>query len=192
MEKKRKIKVLTTMFLVAAVLGLTVAFASLTQLLTITGTATSGKVAFDVYFENATNETTNASFTKTPTITDKTNIDYAVTMSGTSSSATVEFDVKNNSTFDVDLSSLTVGTPSCAATAETSVDVASFCNSLSYTLVYNDGASNKTVAEGLSLPAGESKHMILKLSYDITDESNLPKDDVKISNLGVSMNFTQK
>ena len=60
MEKKRKIKVLTTMFLVVAVLGLTVAFASLTQLLTITGTASSGKSSFDVYFENITNETINA------------------------------------------------------------------------------------------------------------------------------------
>lgn len=193
MEKKRKIKVLTTMFLVAAVLGLTVAFASLTQLLTITGTASSGKSSFDVYFENITNETLNASFTKEPTITSKTNIDYEVKMNGTASSATVKFDVKNNSTFDVDLSELTIGTPTCASTVDTGVSVENFCNALSYTLVYDNNGSSENVEQGkLTIPAGESKHMTLKLSYNITDASNLPADDVTITNLGVSMNFMQK
>ena len=193
MEKKRKIKVLTTMFLVAAVLGLTVAFASLTQLLTITGTASSGKSSFDVYFENITNETINASFTKEPTITSKTNIDYVVKMNGTASSATVKFDVKNNSTFDVDLSELTIGTPTCAATVDTGVSVENFCNALSYTLVYDNNGSSENVEQGkLTIPAGESKHMTLKLSYNITDARNLPADDVTITILGVSMNFMQK
>ena len=194
MEKKRRIKILTTMFLVVAVLGLTVAFASLTKILTITGTAESSRSSFDVYFENVTSNANNATFTKSPIINDKTNIDYSVKMSGTSSSAIVNFDVTNNSTFDVDLSELNLGTPTCAATADSGIDVSNFCSSLSYTLVYKTGETTTANVEqgNLTIPAGESKHMILTLSYNITDAINLPSDDVKINNLGVTMNFSQK
>lgn len=202
MEKKRKIKILTTVFLIVAVLGLTVAFAAVAQKLTITGEATASKSTFDVYFANLTNSVTSAEFIKAPALTDgnKTSFNYNVKMTGgvdvngnSSSKVVINFDVKNDSTVSAKLSNYTIGTPSCTAVnAEGgSVDVSNFCSQLKYTLVYKNGDSTTEVAEGLIIPASGSKSMILTLSYDIDNLSNLPADDVTISNLGVDMNFEQ-
>ena len=202
MEKKRKIKILTTVFLIVAVLGLTVAFAAVAQKLTITGEATTSKSTFDVYFANLTNSVTRAEFTKEPALAEgnKTSFSYNVKMTGgvdvngnSSSKVVINFDVKNDSTVSAKLSNYTIGTPSCTAVnAEGgSVDVSNFCSQLKYTLVYKNGDSTTEVAEGLIIPASGSKSMILTLSYDIDNLSNLPANDVTISNLGVDMNFEQ-
>ncbi len=54
MEKERKIKTLSLVALIVAVLGLTVAFAALSQTLTINGTASVDAAEWDVHFENLT------------------------------------------------------------------------------------------------------------------------------------------
>ena len=54
MEKERKIKILSLVALIEAVLGLTVAFAALSQTLTINGTASVDAAEWDVHFENLT------------------------------------------------------------------------------------------------------------------------------------------
>ena len=54
MEKERRIKVLSLVALIVAVLGLTVAFAALSQTLTINGTASINSASWDVHFENLT------------------------------------------------------------------------------------------------------------------------------------------
>lgn len=204
MEKKRKIKILTTVFLIVAVLGLTVAFAAVAQQLTINGKATASKSTFDVYFANLTSSVTRAEFTGKPPalpVAEKTtSFSYDVKMTGgidenknNSSKVVINFDVKNDSTVSAKLSSYTIGTPSCTAVnAEGgSVDVSNFCKQLKYTLVYKNGDSTTNVTNGLIIPAGGSKSMILTLSYDIDKPSNLPANDVKIDDLGVDMNFEQ-
>ena len=52
MEKERKIKVLSVAALLVAVLGLTVAFAALSQTLTINGSATVNTASWDIHFKN--------------------------------------------------------------------------------------------------------------------------------------------
>ena len=52
MEKERRIKVLSLVALIVAVLGLTIAFAALSQTLTINGRASMGSSQWDVHFEN--------------------------------------------------------------------------------------------------------------------------------------------
>ncbi len=54
MEKERKVKVLSLIALVVAILGLTVAFAALSETLTIKGTAKVDAATWDVHFENPT------------------------------------------------------------------------------------------------------------------------------------------
>ena len=51
MEKQRKIKVMSVVALIVAVLGLTVAFAALSQTLTINGTANVDAASWDIHFE---------------------------------------------------------------------------------------------------------------------------------------------
>lgn len=203
MEKKRKIKILTIVFLIVAVLGLTVAFAAVAQQLTINGKATASKSTFDVYFANLKSSLTSAEFiTAPPALTEgnETSFSYDVKMTGgvdvngnSTSKVVINFDVKNDSTVSAKLSKYTIGTPSCTAVnAEGgSVNASNFCKQLKYTLVYKNGDSTTKVTEGLIIPAGGSKSMILTLSYDIDNPSNLPANDVTISNLGVDMNFEQ-
>ena len=52
MEKERKIKLIAIAALIVAVLGLTIAFASLSQTLTINGTATLDAAKWGIKFEN--------------------------------------------------------------------------------------------------------------------------------------------
>lgn len=54
MEKERKVKVLSLMALIVAVLGLTVAFAALSQTLTINGTASVNAAEWDVHITDLT------------------------------------------------------------------------------------------------------------------------------------------
>ena len=56
MEKERKVKVLSLIALVVAILGLTVAFAALSENLTIKGTAKVDAATWDVHFENFNKE----------------------------------------------------------------------------------------------------------------------------------------
>ncbi len=59
MEKERKVKVLSLIALVVAILGLTVAFAALSETLTIKGTAKVDAATWDIHFENLTCEDAN-------------------------------------------------------------------------------------------------------------------------------------
>lgn len=73
MEKERKIKVLSVAALLVAVLGLTVAFAALSQTLTINGSATVNTASWDIHFKNLSTPTLtgNAAVTTAPTIDTK-------------------------------------------------------------------------------------------------------------------------
>ena len=52
MEKTRQIKIISLCALLVAVLGLTVAFAALSQTLTINGSATVNTASWDIHFKN--------------------------------------------------------------------------------------------------------------------------------------------
>ena len=72
MEKERRIKVLSLVALIVAVLGLTIAFAALSQTLTINGRASIRSSQWDVHFENLSNAniTGDATEVSKPQITD--------------------------------------------------------------------------------------------------------------------------
>jgi len=102
MEKERKIKSLSLIALVVAVLGLTVAFASLSQTLTINGTAKVDSAKWDIHFENLSfgTVTGDATIITEPTIKDSSNGkkstvigDYDVTLTSPGDSVTYTFDV---------------------------------------------------------------------------------------------------
>lgn len=58
MEKTRKIKIISLCALLVAVLGLTVAFASLSQTLTINGSANMDAASWDIHFEKTSGKET--------------------------------------------------------------------------------------------------------------------------------------
>ena len=102
MEKERKIKVLSIAALLVAVLGLTVAFAALSQTLTINGSATVNTASWDIHFKNLSTPTLtgNAAVTTAPTLDTKgTTIgNYALKLTKPGDSVTYTFDVENSGT----------------------------------------------------------------------------------------------
>jgi len=197
MEKERKIKSLSLIALVVAVLGLTVAFASLSQTLTINGTAKVDSAKWDIHFENLSfgTVTGDATIITEPTIKDSSNGkkstvigDYDVTLTSPGDSVTYTFDVTNNGTIDAMLSNLTKNTkPICTSNSNVNEDAAIVCNGLTYSLTYTD--TGAVVAQGDNLDKCTTKNMTLKLEYD---SNELPSDDVTISGLGVVLNYVQK
>ena len=102
MEKQRKIKSMAVVALVVAVLGLTVAFAALSQTLTINGTANVNTATWDVHFANLTGPdiTGTGASNSVPTldVTTISNINMSVTKPG--DSVTYYFDIVNAGTID--------------------------------------------------------------------------------------------
>ncbi len=107
MEKERKIKVLSLVALVVAVLGLTVAFAALSQTLTINGTANVDAASWDVHFENLTsNVAGDAKITKMPTLSNNNTYigDFEVTLTKPGDSVEFCYDTVNDGTIDAVIS----------------------------------------------------------------------------------------
>lgn len=194
MEKDRGTKILAIVAICVAVVGLTVGFAAFSSTLSINGTGTVNASSWQVRFENlsAVTKTGTATEVTAPTInTDDTNIgDYDVTFTTPGDSISYTFDVANNGTFDAEVSTITIPTPTCTGNgADATTDAANVCNNLSYTLTYADGTA---IVASDKITAGSKKTMKLTLTYsDAVTADLLPKDDVKISNLGITILYSQ-
>ena len=102
MEKERRIKILSIIALIIAILGLTVAFAALSETLTINGTASVEAASWDIHFENLTGPdlegTGKVNDTATLDGTTISNVNMSVTKPG--DSVTYYFDIVNDGTID--------------------------------------------------------------------------------------------
>lgn len=195
MEKERTNKILAIVAICVAVAGLTVGFAAFSSTLTINGTGTVKASNWQVRFENlsAVTKTGTASEVTAPTInTNDTNIgDYDVTFTTPGDSISYTFDVANNGTFDAEVTTVTIPTPTCTGTgANAETDATNVCNNLTYTLTYADGTAIN-VADALT--ASQKKTLKLTLTYGTSITADkLPSDDVEISNLGITVLYSQK
>ena len=190
MEKERKIKTLSLVALIVAVLGLTVAFASLSQTLNITGTAKVENASWDIHFQNLSEPTLtgDANVTTAPTIDEsKTTIgNYEVSLTKPGDKVSYSFEVINNGTIDAKLSTLTKALkPTC--TSDVEADATTVCDGLTYTLKYADGGAE--VAANDTLNKGETKGLILELAYE---SDSVPANDVAISGLNITLTYEQK
>lgn len=196
MEKERRIKALSLVALIVAVLGLTVAFASLSQKLTINGSATVDAATWDIHFANLSDATTTggASVTTAPTIKDSTDGkkntvigDYNVVLTKPGDSITYTFDVTNAGTVDAKLTTLTkAAKPTCTSTQGIAEDETIICDGLTYSLTYTD--SGQAVAVDDTLDKNTTKNLTLTLSYE---SDKVPSDDVNISDLGIVLLYGQ-
>jgi len=108
-EKERKIKTLSLVALVVAVLGLTVAFAALSQTLTINGSASVNAAEWDIHFENLeTYAQGNASVDKTPVLQSTTITDMNFTITKPGEYAEIFVDIVNNGTINAKISSIEI------------------------------------------------------------------------------------
>ena len=196
-NKNRGLKIGVIAALVISVVAIGIGFATFTETLRIEGSATVQTSTWKVKFTNLSAPTLNgtAAVVTAPTINtnDTTISTYDVKLIKPGDSVSYTFDVVNTGTYNAKLTSITIPTPTCTGKAETesaTTDAANVCKHLTYTLTYADGTS---LAENDALEASTGvAHMKLTLTYTSHDvAAELPKADVTISNLGISLVYSQ-
>ncbi len=178
--------------LAVGLIGLTVAYALLTQQLKIESTATVKAGTWDIHFENLSSSLTGkaalADTNKLAISSNSTTISGSVgVLSVPGDSIVYTFDIVNKGNIPAILSAAPViSTPTCTSTD--TVSATNICaNDLVYTLTYVDGSQ---INNGDTLAAGETKKAKLTLSLK-NEMTYVPNADVAISNIAATLNYSQ-
>ena len=211
MEKTRQIKIISLCALLAAVLGLTVAFAALSQTLTINGSAAVDAASWDIHFEKTSGKETEvkgvATFTE-PTLSGTTIENFSATLTKPGDSVTYYFDIVNNGTVDAVVSSYDF--PLAIRECVNNNNAYSYCLNLdfnsdniidgtdymTYLTMFNSGLrdadTDEGVTQGDTLNAGETKHMKLFFEYKDT-ATELPKNNLTLTSKNpITITYEQK
>lgn len=110
MEKTRKMKIISLIVLVVMILCLTVAFAALSQTLTINGSAQVDTASWDIHFENLTlsEKTGTAEVSGTPQLTGTVISGINVSLNKPGDKIVYEFDLVNNGSIEAKLTNINV------------------------------------------------------------------------------------
>ncbi|MBO5138352.1 MAG: hypothetical protein J6B89_01790 [Bacilli bacterium] len=187
--RENKIVIICTIFLLIALVGLS--YAVLNVSLDIKGHMKMATASWDVHFENLQNGILNgtARELQRPIISDDTTsiLNLNVKLFAPTDSAYYFFDVKNSGDLDAEISSVQITEPVCRGTGDTAVsDSSMVCDNIGFDVVYAD---NSIINIGDLLNKGESKRLKLRLYYTGT---NLPYNEVDISNLNVAIVYSQR
>lgn len=191
-SKENRVRNVVLGVLAVSLIGLTVAYAQLTQRLNINGTAKSKSNTWDIHFENLkSNVTGNAVLSQDNPLTIVSN---STTISGSvgnlslpGDSIVYTFDIANKGTISAQLSAdPIISTPECSSNDATGATVV--CENVIYTLTYADGSKIKT---GDILEKGEKKAAKLTLSLK-NSMSAVPSAEVDITNIAAVLNYNQK
>lgn len=191
-SKENRVRNVVLGVLAVSLIGLTVAYAQLTQRLNINGTAKSKSNTWDIHFENLKSTVTgNAVLSQDNPLTIVSN---STTISGSvgnlslpGDSIVYTFDIANKGTISAQLSAdPIISTPECSSNDVTGATVV--CENVIYTLTYADGSKIKT---GDILEKGEKK--AAKLTLSLKDSmSAVPSAEVDITNIAAVLNYNQK
>ena len=212
MEKERKVRVLSIAALLVAVLGLTVAFAALSQTLTIKGSAAVNTATWDIHFEKTSDKKTEvegaATFTE-PTLSGTKIENFSATLTKPGDSVTYYFDIVNKGTVDAVVSIYKFPTameecmnknvssnPECEPfdlvknDTVNSYDKAKYLTMFNYNIYYAD--SGNKLASKDTLNAGETKHMKLVIEYRDT-ATELPENNITLTSSDpITITYEQK
>ena len=213
MERNRKIKTLSLVALIVAVLGLGVAFAALSSKLTINGSAKAQAGSWNIHFAKTldmpTQTTGNASFTE-PTLSDTSILGFKATVTKPGDSVTYYFDIVNSGTVDALIEDYVFKTGYLECSGESfsdhpeckiydfnsdgfvdSNDYGVWNASIKYGLYYTD--NNKEIKSGDTISAGETKHAKLVVEYFSSSKYLLPDgmQITSIKNTPITIDFVQ-
>ena len=211
MEKERRIKIISLCALLVAVLGLTVAFASLSQTLTINGSAAVNAASWDIHFEKTSGKETEtegaATFTE-PTLSGTTIENFSATLTKPGDSVTYYFDIVNNGTIDAVVSSYDF--PLAIRECVNNNNAYSYCINLdfnsdniidgadfmTYQTMFISGLRDTDTDNGIGakdvIKAGETKHMKLFFEYKDT-ATELPKNNLTLTSKNpITITYEQK
>lgn len=196
----REMKILVVAALIISIVAIGIGFAAFSQNLTINGNASVQTSSWKVKFSelgSATLTGTAAEVTK-PTLSDTTIGTYNATFKTPGDSISYKIKVSNTGSYNAKITTATIPVPTCTGkSGETTAeaDAGKVCDKLTYTLVYDTDdtqSAGQAVQVGDTLKAGETRPMLLTLKYtDFIDAALLPAADVSISNLGVTLVYSQ-
>lgn len=196
----REMKILVVAALIISIVAIGIGFAAFSETLTINGNASVQTSSWKVKFSElgtATLTGTASEVTK-PTLSDTTIETYNATFKTPGDSVSYKIKVSNTGSYNAKITTATISVPSCTGKADAATadaDAAKVCDKLTYTLVYDTDdtqSAGQAVAVGDTLKAGETRPMVLTLKYaEFTDAALLPAADVSISNLGVTLVYSQ-
>ena len=203
MKQKQSRKVLSTILCIAviSVFSLTIAYAVLSETLTISGTGTVNASNWDINLKNSTsntNSTTGSATYTTPTI-NGTTISYSVGLTKPSDSVTLYFDVSNSGDVTGEITSIISSTPKCTSVTGNTDDADLVCNNLEIKLTYVDGSTvsvgDVINTDGYSCLKGTTTSntkanvkLVVKLKDTMT---SVPTSQVTISNLKQDIIYSQ-
>lgn len=209
MEKRDTgFKVIAVIALLLATISLTIAYAGYTAILKIDGNATTATVTsnWKILWENLqqTSHTGYATFdgsaSKLAISSDKQVISGVIgTLKAPGDSLTYSFDAANRGEINATLSSLTLGTLSCAkdttaSPAATDAQVTSLCSKLTITFTY-DGTpftNISALSSKLALNANSTKPVTMTIAYGTSDTAATELDGPVIVSLSeTSFNYVQ-
>ena len=200
-EKKRKLVITTLSVICIAVLSLTIAYAALSEMLTISGSGTVTSANWDISIANSktyTNKKVGGATYTTPVV-NGTTVTYTVDLTRPGDSVTLYFDVKNNGDINGELSSITTATPTCTSETGNAADASLVCDnldiSISYAYVSNMGQGDVINTDSVTCTKNSTTGFyktILKVTVTLNESlTTTPSSKVTISNLKHDIIYTQ-
>lgn len=176
--------------LAVGLIGITVAYAALTQQLKIEGTAKVEASTWNIHFESLVGAQTG--YATLATDASKLAIQSGTTsMSGNlgtlkapGDTITYTFDIVNAGDINATLGSYNITTPTC--TSEDSTNATAVCNNLTYTLTYENGDA---IQVGDTLNKKTTKKA--KLTISSNDTSVIATKDVAVGNINATFVYNQ-
>ena len=181
--------------LAVGLIGITVAYAALTQQLTINGTAKVASTKWDVHFGtvsagDAKGYATAGTLSKTAATTIEGDIG---TLRAPGDSITYTFDIENAGDINAIIDTVTGG-QSITCTSTTDSVAQAVCNDLTYSITYTDG--NTTIAKGDKLAKATNastptkKNVTLTVTYKSTATA-VATEDVTVTANPMTITYVQ-
>ena len=187
-EKTRNIILIV---LAVCLIGITVAYATLSQNLNISGVAKVEKTSWNIHFTKVLTPKAEgyAEGGKATLNSDSTVLTVSEgILKVPGDTITYVFDVINEGDLDAEVETVLTTIDSCKASDNTT-DVTMYCDKIKYDLVYQD--TKEAVKKNDQLLKGESKTLNLIITYDKNKElTSLPNTEIVLDNITSTINYT--
>ena len=186
-----KFKNAILIILAVCLIGITVAYATLSQNLNINGVAKVSKTSWNIHFTNVLTPKAEgyAEGGKATLNSDSTVLTVSEgILKVPGDTITYVFDVINEGDLDAEVETVLTTIDSCKASDNTT-DVTMYCDKIKYDLVYQD--TKEAVKKNDQLLKGESKTLNLIITYDKNKElTSLPNTEIVLDNITSTINYT--
>ena len=190
MYRNERTRNIILIVLAVCLIGITVAYATLSQNLNISGVANVDKTSWNIHFTNVLTPKVEGQATGGKAVLSSGNTVITIsegTLSAPGDKITYTFDVINEGDLSAEVETTLTNMEECKS--ENGTDVSMYCNKIGLELVYAD-TKNK-VQKSDRLLSGETKTLNLIITYD-KDKllTTLPSSPITLSNITSTINYT--